>query len=420
MEKLLVNKFTELNMLKSHNLLKYVEKNNFNISIWLNTFLKFKKIYNIKVEWLDCVKKENFSILKYNQKVISNSPIIYNRKIKAENINLFLDVCIFKFENVLINTNSSSFFLLNQNKPTIIIERVPQVNLCYSNYAAGFIKLHNSSNALIRLNQKIVELEDALFLGGNGCFNYYHWMIEIIPKLFFINNDLLIKYNIKCILCDESAKNTPSFQTLLRLVLEYRGINLPIIYINKDTNIKINKIFYINNFNNILFNCKKILSQTNYSHLHPKSLYNLRKLLINFADPHIQKNPKIFLARRQSRVRSYNQEEILSFFEKEGFQAIYLEDYSLEEQISIFYQAEFIVGPSGAAWSNLVFCQSGAKGISWLSEELSNFSVFSTLAKIFNCDLKFILSDDIETTGDIHSNYTIKLTHLISLYNSMK
>ena len=110
---------------------------------------------------------------------------------------------------------------------------------------------------------------------------------------------------------------------------------------------------------------------------------------------------------------------IIPFFEKEGFQAIYLEDYSLEEQISIFYQAEFIVGPSGAAWSNLIFCQSGAKGISWLSEELSNFSVFSTLAKIFKCDLKFVLSDQLEKEGDIHSNYTIKLTNLISLYNSM-
>ncbi len=406
-------------MFKSNNLLKYIEENNFNISVWLNAFLKLKKIYNTKIEWLDCVGKNNFSILKHNQQVISTSPIIHHSKTQIENNSIHLDICIFKFENVLINMNSSSFFLLDQKKLTVIIERVPQANLCYSNYTAGFIKSHNSSNALVRLNRKIIELDNVLFLGGNGCFNYYHWMIEIIPKLLFISNDLLIKHDIKYILCDDSAKSIPSFQTLLKLVLEHIGINLPVIYVKKDKNVKIKKVFYINNFNNILFNSKKILSQTHYSHLYPKSLYDLRKLLLNFAAPHVKKIPKIFLARRQSQKRSYNQEEILNFFEKEGFQAIYLEDYSLEEQISIFYQAEFIVGPSGAAWSNLIFCQSGAKGISWLSEELSNFSVFSTLAKIFKCDLKFVLSDQLEKEGDIHSNYTIKLTNLISLYNSM-
>ena len=49
-------------MFKSNNLLKYIEENNFNISVWLNAFLKLKKIYNTKIEWLDCVGKNNFSI----------------------------------------------------------------------------------------------------------------------------------------------------------------------------------------------------------------------------------------------------------------------------------------------------------------------------------------------------------------------
>ena len=43
-------------------------------------------------------------------------------------------------------------------------------------------------------------------------------------------------------------------------------------------------------------------------------------------------------------------------FVREGFEPVYLERMSLGEQIAAINSAELIAGPTGAAWTNLIFC----------------------------------------------------------------
>jgi Glycosyltransferase 61 len=58
-----------------------------------------------------------------------------------------------------------------------------------------------------------------------------------------------------------------------------------------------------------------------------------------------------------SRRRILNEEAVLSFLKKHGFEKAALSGRSFKEQVELFRSAEAVVGPHGAGFSHLVFCQ---------------------------------------------------------------
>ncbi len=87
--------------------------------------------------------------------------------------------------------------------------------------------------------------------------------------------------------------------------------------------------------------------------------------------PHAAKSggPKrIYLSRSKASSRQVvNEPEILAVLSSLGFTTVYCEGMSLKEQVSLFHGAEAIVGPHGAAFSNVVFCRPGTKVIELFS-----------------------------------------------------
>ena len=73
-----------------------------------------------------------------------------------------------------------------------------------------------------------------------------------------------------------------------------------------------------------------------------------------------KRNGRIYVARRRNR-RIANTDGLDVFLERQGFITRYIEDYSIDEQIGMFSQAEWVIGPHGAELGNLLFCQPGTK-----------------------------------------------------------
>ncbi len=92
-----------------------------------------------------------------------------------------------------------------------------------------------------------------------------------------------------------------------------------------------------------------------------------------------------------------------------GFTAVYIEDYSFHEQVVLVNQAEIIVGPSGAAWTNLVFANENAKALCWMSEETGDNACFSNLAHCVGIEMDFLTHKvNVSQTADTyHSSYTV-------------
>lgn len=205
----------------------------------------------------------------------------------------------------------------------VLVERVVSAPVKYSNYSTGVIKLHNSEYALIKLNRKTLYMNNILFMGGNGSFNYYHWLVEIAPKLLYVSNKTLIEHEVDFIVCDSKVEEIASFSRILNILLAENGVNTPVRYVKNKTNIQAKTALYINNFNNIVFNSREELSSVKYSYFHVESLKKMRELFVGLCENKEKKYNKIFLARKSDQVRSYNQEEILNYFIKQGFLPVY-------------------------------------------------------------------------------------------------
>ena len=98
-------------------------------------------------------------------------------------------------------------------------------------------------------------MNNILFMGGNGSFNYYHWLIEIAPKLLYVNKEILIEHDVDFIVCDIKVEEVASFSRILNILLAENGVNTPVRYVKNKINIQAKTALYINNFsylNNIM------------------------------------------------------------------------------------------------------------------------------------------------------------------------
>lgn len=89
-------------------------------------------------------------------------------------------------------------------------------------------------------------------------------------------------------------------------------------------------------------------------------IFSVKPQLFNFEFPGYKKTSfeKIFIPRRGSR-RLINNDEVIAFLTKQGFQTCYFEDFSITEQWSIARDTKVVVAVHGAAVSNLVFNRLG-------------------------------------------------------------
>jgi glycosyl transferase family 61 len=323
---------------------------------------------------------------------------------------------LFKFEDAIINAHSSHLIAGD----CVYMERLPLLDVSKADYSTGFVVNHDNLTALINLpkEEEIETIKSGIFLGGNGAWNYYHWMIEILPKIeFFQNNKHL--FESKKIILPIHVKNIKSFWESFAIF--YTGSLDDLIFIDIKKPYRVSSLYFITTPSNVLFNSRQPESRLEYFYFNLDSLQFIKSGVFdsfNKAGAPLKSSKvlpkKFFLARKEGSVRSYNQDAVIHSLAGLNIVPLFLEDLTLQEQVTLFNNAELIIGPSGAAWTNLIFCQEGAKAISWLPEHIGNFSAFSTLANWSGVDMVLFLTkpDDI---SEFHGSYQINTTDLVKL-----
>ena len=120
----------------------------------------------------------------------------------------------------------------------------------------------------------------------------------------------------------------------------------------------------------------------------------------------------IFLARGNKR-REFNQDELWNIANGLGFERVQSEMLSFHEQVKLFHDSKCLVGASGAAWANVLFCQNGSKAITWLVPKYCQFCSYSNLAMISGTELQYIFANSdklLANTGDAYqASYRVDL-----------
>ena len=269
--------------------------------------------------------------------------------------------------------------------------------------------------AFLRRNFKKREIDRGIKICGKYSFNYYHDIYENLIRLVLLQdiNDKIPK-DIPIIM-DEDIIKIPS---LNRIVKELsKDLNRKIEIIKQNELIIVKELWNFTAINQLVPNYKDVNLSKDTDYLFDKDyILKMRNSLLP-----IKSNREfptmLFITRKNTNKRNYNEDDIFSILKPYGFIKISPEEFTLEEQIQMFYNAQWIVSGSGAALTNLIFCQSYCNVLCILGRSGHILTCFTTPA-FFNNAKMYYYQQGNEKVG-VHSNFHINVEMFNQYFKSI-
>ncbi|MBV9389423.1 MAG: glycosyltransferase family 61 protein [Chroococcidiopsidaceae cyanobacterium CP_BM_ER_R8_30] len=208
------------------------------------------------------------------------------------------------------------------------------------------------------------KVTDAVLLGLPNMQNYYHWLIEIMPRIQLIENDSRYA-NLPWLL----PKDSPRF---VKMIIDTAGYSDHVCYLEQG----------VYRFERLIIpTVMSVGSGPN----HPNELNWLRKKFIPNTPP--QATRRLFISRRDTPQRFItNESEALQRLVPLGFELVCPGSLDFANQVKIFAEAQIVVGPHGAGLSNVVFAPANTGLVEvFARNQLDNFyncKFFSQIAKL--------------------------------------
>lgn len=263
-----------------------------------------------------------------------------------------------------------------------------------------------------RTNKLTTWIDKGVFLCGNYSWNYYHFIFEILIKLYQLDG-LNLNKNIP-ILIDRICVEIPQYHELLTILNKDKR---KLIALESGKKYFVNRLYYFSCPNIIppnFINDRNIKAEDVLFDL--ETINYLRHNLLTYKS-NSKFSHRLFISRsKASRRRQFNEDDVFEELRKYYFEKVHPEDYSIRDQIAMFNNAKIIIGGSGAAFTNILFCKPKCK-ILILSNSKIPFSGFSTIANHIGIEMCYLASD-IYPRDNIHEKFNINTEKLISIINS--
>lgn len=289
---------------------------------------------------------------------------------------------------------------------------------------------------------------------------FFHMILEILPKLFFLKN---LDPNFKLILLgDEDINSSGDFVGLVgeqkftkdgdatalkfwldELDIDYVCVNVHMLEI-MNLNFKGSYVFYENVYNDDLYLPKIPYNKLffngpalfkDFKKIYPFSIYGkgdfgtdystisyLKPLVKNFLNlkyGDIEKtNSKIYISRKNYDRKHKNEQEIEDYFVSIGYRSVCMEDFDSAQQIKLCLESSDIVCYLGSSMVNLYFIEKDTNinvlSLDSHSDENYNSSMFiyySGMIEKNNIDIKLIrIPNDIPggNVSDVFKDIVVK------------
>lgn len=218
-----------------------------------------------------------------------------------------------------------------------------------------------------------------VLLSGLAGHVYYHWMIDILPRLELLQ---LSGVNFKEI--DWFVVNS--------LSKPYQSETLKLLGIEPDKIIESDRHSYIQATELI------VPSFPGYLDWVPSGTIKfLRQTFLPQVSLAKTSKQKIYVSRAKAKNRRLiNELEVSQLLSDWGFKTVFLEEMSVLEQVTIFANAEIVVAPHGSGLTNLVFCPPDTKVVElfspnyhrtdyWMISQELKLQHYYLLGQNFNC-----------------------------------
>jgi len=194
-------------------------------------------------------------------------------------------------------------------------------------------------------------------LTGFASHNYYHWLIDIVPKFT----------ELQRLDCQIDHYFIPQDHAFQRETVNALGIDpKKIIVAKRSSHITADRILAVAWQGQSVTPSRVLAIRNGFLSIRPT----------NAASP----SARIFVSRKRSRVRRIeNEPKLIQMLKSYGFRILTMEDLSMQDQITAFSAAEIIVAPHGAGLANLCFCRPGTKVLE-ITTPYRVLSLFTRLA----------------------------------------
>ena len=221
-------------------------------------------------------------------------------------------------------------------------------------------------------------------IGGSGENNYFHWMIDSLPRIHLLEKAGWLNEINWFIVPKHSL---PYQKDTLRLL----GIDVTkIVEGHSVPHIQADTLFATTFVRNI-------------EHIPFWACEFLRNKFLPAAQKIIEAPKRIYISRYDSNSRNVkNENEVMNVLSKYGFKKVILSDLTFAEQVGLFEQAEFVVAPHGAGLTNLVFCRKGTQVIELFAQEYTPL-FYADLASKLGLNYNYLISTTHPVARDLKS-----------------
>jgi hypothetical protein len=176
-----------------------------------------------------------------------------------------------------------------------------------------------------------------------GSNTYYHWLFDILPRIFLLEKSGLMD-EIEIFVFPE-LKYDFQRESLFK-------IGFPL---DKILEIKPNEYL----------EAKEMIVPSLPSKLGTVNKWSLDFLSSRLGEHSSKKDSnRIYISRKNANQRKLlNEDEIINFLKSEGYLIVLAENLSLDQQITLFANADVVISPHGSGLSNITFCPPGTKVI---------------------------------------------------------
>jgi capsular polysaccharide biosynthesis protein len=244
--------------------------------------------------------------------------------------------------------------------------------------------------------------------------NYAHWLTEVLPRIaLFCSRDQL--RDVPIIVDDGLHKN------LMESLLLVAGPLRTVFMLPLGRALRVERLFAVSPTGYVPFGPRSTrLKSRSHGTFSPVALNLVANKIASGFDPAADLPRKIVIRRNSGIRRMLNADDIEQQLVNKGFTIVEPEKLSLREQVRIFSSAEVVVGATGAAFANIVFCRPTARIIIMISKhENMPYWYWQHIACSVGCSVEYVLGDIVRGSDlGIHGDFHIDPRHVLEAIDS--
>lgn len=256
-----------------------------------------------------------------------------------------------------------------------------------------------------------------IHLTGEHEANYFHWIVEVLPRLFLCEKMLTDK-QVPVLVSGGLHEN---LHALLNII---RSPARPVLTLQKGCCYSVARLIYPSDLTRIL---------DTYDRAPGKDTTYLPVALLRAMKTEIKSSIKagtsnfgkgIYIKRNSSYRRLLNESEIEKLLAGQGFVTVDTGELSIEEQIGVFAHCELIVGPSGAAMTNMLWCRPGTRVVILHSDHpFKKYPYWDALARACELRITYLAgarAHNITGMFEVHDDFRINPEELRQLVTAQR